>query len=157
MPSSGHNELNTFISIGEQWEKISMALHKTAVTPLLMHWSYHSLVLSHQYLPHLHCCWLLKIKTWSLNWSVPGRSNCNLRLIIFKVIPRKDILSFSYQSVLYCPQANATWLHWWFNDVVLSGNKPLPADDTYLCFIQSRVECHYKAVEFITILHTKLW
>ena len=26
-----------------------MAQHKTAVTPVLKHWSYHSLVLSHQY------------------------------------------------------------------------------------------------------------
>ena len=36
---------------------ISMAQHKTAVTPLLMHWSYCSLTLSHRFHNEIPLCW----------------------------------------------------------------------------------------------------
>ena len=46
-----HNIFNEQIKIKEQvfLQSISMAYHKTAVTPLLMQWNYCSLALSHWY------------------------------------------------------------------------------------------------------------
>ena len=61
---------------------ISMGKHKTAVTPLPMHWSYHSLVLNHQYMIiMLWLCIYIKLRlidfislnqrntsVWSMSW-----------------------------------------------------------------------------------------
>ena len=54
---------------------ISMAQYKTAVTPLLTHWSYCSLALSHRSAVPVEESWIIWIK---LDWSI---SNLKVRLV----------------------------------------------------------------------------
>ena len=80
----------------------------------------------------------LILEVWGyINSLTPGRCSCNLKLIIFKLMSRIDVLSLSCEIVL-------RWMpHWWFikigsdNGLVPPGNKPLPEPD-----VDPDLDCH---------------
>ena len=59
----------------------------------------------------------------------PGRCGCNIKLMIFNLISRIDVLEHFFWN---CPQVNATRSYWWLvnigwgNDLMSSGSKSLP-------------------------------
>ena len=91
------------------------------------------------------------------NLLVPHwRCDCNLRLVIFKLISKIDICSV-------CPEVNATEHHWWLpvvnivagNGMVPSGNKPLP--EPTLTKWYDTIQCQWASMRLVRSLQLICW
>ena len=80
---------------------------KKDVTPLLAHWSYVFLALTHQ---DEEACTLYDSPSECLNSLAPGRCWNNFEVVLFKFILGIGTMSISGWN---CLQVNATKFHWW--------------------------------------------
>ena len=90
-----------------------MAWHKTAVTPLLMHWSYCSHVLSHRYyLPK----WLNKTVTWNPSLRKTRTPSCFLTSTTHPITTKLDsyILLLMHINIKFWRMLLVTYFGWFF-------------------------------------------